>query len=82
MEIQDDVKADILRSLVEFMVENKKPSQLVESKFFARFCMKINASFSLTNRRTCVRALHDEYSDAFQIFLAQIEHIPRHVALT
>ena len=82
MAMQDDVNADILRCLVEFVVDNKQPFQLVESKYFARFCMKMNGKFPLPSHRNFVRALHDEYSGALQRFLAQIERIPGRVALT
>jgi hypothetical protein len=75
-------KADILKSLVEFVVDNKQPFQLVESKSFSSFCMKMNRKFPLPSRRTFVRALHDEYAEALQNFLSQLERIPGRVALT
>jgi hypothetical protein len=71
MAMDDQEKADILKSLMEFVVDTKQPFQLVESKSFSRFCLRLNRKFPLPSRRTFVRALHDEYAEALQQFLSQ-----------
>ena len=61
-------KAEILKALVEFVVDNKQPFQIVASKSFEIFCKKLNRHFELPSRWTLFRAMHDEYADPLQMF--------------
>ena len=59
--LDDSTKATMLKALVEFVVDNKEPFELVEKKSFQLFCQSHNKYFKLPARRTLVRAIHGEY---------------------
>jgi BED zinc finger len=78
----DETKAEILSSMVDFVVDNKQGFRVVESPSFATFCKTMNKYYELPSRRTFVRAIHDEYTACLLKFRKIIEQIPGRVAVT
>ena len=66
--ISEESKAEILSSLVDFVVDNKQPFHVVESKSFKKFCQKMNNNYALPSRHTLVRSIEDEYAAALEKF--------------
>ena len=81
-EIEPETRATQLEALVDFIVDNKQPFSLVESKSFAAFLRTIDTRYELPSRRTFCRALTDIYGEAFVKLQAVLQGIPGRVALT
>jgi hypothetical protein len=62
-QINDDRKGEILKSLVEFIVDDKQAFSVVENDSFRKFVYSLNRFYKLPSRRTIVRAIDDVYKD-------------------
>jgi hypothetical protein len=81
-ELDDQTRAEIMESLVDFIVDNKQPFNLVESASFRDFARKLNPHYKIPSRATIVRALPEFYDQVLGRFRSMIESIEGRVALT
>jgi hypothetical protein len=80
--IDDERRAQILKSLVRFVVEDKQSFSIVQKPAFHGLVKSLNRFYNIPSRDTLVRAINDQYGVVHQQFRTVLDSIPGCVALT